>query len=87
MASVERLGWINKIKLFKLLKKNGIIFISGDVHYSLISQSPCSSQTGYRIPEFTSSGMTHCELEFAGMVFPAELYTLMQNPLYSSDLL
>ena len=54
--------WNNKEKLFALInkyEKNGVIFLSGDVHFAQIYHSNCYSLTGYDIYEYTSSGMTH----------------------------
>lgn len=50
-------------RLFNLiasLKVPGVIFLSGDVHYSeYLRVPPSCSGTGYPVYEFTSSGLTH----------------------------
>ena len=59
----EKFEWYNKERIFHILKKHqksGVIFLSGDIHYAINTESACESLvTGYRIPEFTSSGLTH----------------------------
>jgi hypothetical protein len=50
------------------VRKEGIVFISGDVHFSQFLHSGCKSlATGYTLYEFTSSGMTHHTNEILGM--------------------
>lgn len=64
---VEELDSINKEKLFIELirdtpeiKKSGLIFLSGDVHFAQFFHSSCKSlATGYDIIEAASSGLTH----------------------------
>ena len=64
---VEELDWVNKKRLLidlirndPLVKKNGYVFLSGDVHFSMIHHSGCASlATGYDLIEVTSSGLTH----------------------------
>ena len=46
------------------LEKDGVVFLTGDVHYGLMSQSPCAALTGYHIPEITASGMTHTDADW-----------------------
>ena len=63
----EELDWKNKKTLFidiikdtPTVKKSGLIFLSGDVHFSQFFHSSCKSfATGYDMIELTSSGMTH----------------------------
>lgn len=61
-APSEKFGWTNKERLYKIIRdnrKSGVILLSGDVHFAARYQTPCESLTGYTIPEYTSSGMTH----------------------------
>ena len=61
MYKYENFGWQNKIRLFNILtdlEKSGVVFITGDVHYGMMTQSPCSALTGYIIPEIITSGLT-----------------------------
>lgn len=54
-------------RLFDLIKKTsaeGVIFLSGNVHYAEIS---ASDEGPYRIHDFTSSGMTHSNPDYARM--------------------
>ena len=59
----EKLRWENKERLFQIINKHskdGVVFLSGDVHWAELSQTTCASLTsGYIVPEFTSSGLTH----------------------------
>ena len=60
--TLEEFQWKNKQRLFshiKSIKKPGVIFLSGDVHFAQTYQTRCSSLTGYNLLEVTSSGMTH----------------------------
>lgn len=61
-SPIECLSWQNKKHLINLIRKyekSGVIFISGDVHFSQLYSMKCQSLTGFDIPELTSSGMTH----------------------------
>jgi hypothetical protein len=49
-------------KLLNLLakhKRSGVVFLSGDIHYTQMNQLMCPSVYGYTIPEFASSGLSH----------------------------
>ena len=52
------------------LEKDGVVFLTGDVHFGIMSQSPCAAFTGYHIPEITSSGMTHIDADL--LIFSPE---------------
>jgi len=70
MYTYENFGLQNKIRLLNILtdlQKSGVVFISGDVHYGLMTQSPCSALTGYIIPEITTSGMTHTAADLVAL--------------------
>ncbi|CDW81812.1 UNKNOWN [Stylonychia lemnae] len=59
---VEQLGHPSKERILKMvreLKKSGVIFLSGDVHYAQFYQTKCESFTGYNIMEICSSGLSH----------------------------
>ncbi|PIA51120.1 hypothetical protein AQUCO_01100154v1 [Aquilegia coerulea] len=48
-------------RLFKLIassKRNGVFFISGDVHFGEIARYDCANATGYPLYDITSSGLT-----------------------------
>ena len=56
---------LERQKLFELIettKANGVILLSGNVHYSEISQT---DEGSYPLTDFTSSGMTHSEPAYA----------------------
>lgn len=56
---------LERQRLFDLIEKtnaNGIILLSGNVHYSEISQT---NEGPYVLTDFTSSGMTHSEPAYA----------------------
>ena len=47
--AIESFKWINKQKLFAILKKHqvsNVVLISGDVHYSQLYKDSCPSLTG-----------------------------------------
>jgi len=52
----------NRDRLLALIRKyqvNGVMLLSGDVHYAEIMKYPCKEHVGYDLYEFTSSGLTH----------------------------
>ena len=79
MFSFEKFAYKNRVKLFEFISSleiDGIALISGDVHYGLMSESPCSAKTGYKIPEITASGMTHTDPDFGMTLGPESLVQL-----------
>eukprot|EP00347_Sterkiella_histriomuscorum_P000818 403374396 len=75
---IEEFDWTNKKRLIvdiirndPLTKKNGIVFLSGDVHFAQIYHSGCASlATGYNLLEVTSSGMSHHADQVLGLGTP-----------------
>lgn len=68
VSFVEELNWENKGFLFELIKENQrsrVIFLSGDIHSAQFYSTRCESLTGYNVPEFTSSGLTHHHLQLS----------------------
>ena len=56
----EAFGHFSRHKLFDLVRKHEISnvnFMSGDVHYAAMSQTPCLSFAGSHIIDVTSSGL------------------------------
>jgi len=47
------------IETIRKLKRSGVVLLSGDVHYSEMMEYPCPQRVGYKLHEFTSSGLTH----------------------------
>ena len=46
-----------------------MILLTGDVHYMNRYETACDALTGYSIPEFTSSGMSHhIKVIFGGLL-------------------
>ena len=65
---------------------SNVAFLSGDVHFALNTESVCKSLTGgYKIPEFTSSGLSHTFAPW--MVFGHEIAALFPLPIYSKSLI
>jgi hypothetical protein len=59
---VEEIGTKTKSYIMSLIRKyekSGVVFLSGDVHYSQLFSTKCASATGYEVWEVCSSGMTH----------------------------
>jgi hypothetical protein len=84
----EQFGWLGKSKLFSLISKfklSNVVLLSGDVHYSNMYQSSCESFSGYTIPEFSSSGMTHnMGLQYGGVPkFMENVVDVLLDPNYS----
>ena len=68
-------------------KKSGVILLSGDVHYANQYHTPCETLTGYLIPEYTSSGMTHnlrSMTKGLGAILE-EVVNTYQDPNYSTE--
>ena len=61
-----------------------MIILSGDVHYANRYQTPCEALTGYTLPEFTSSGMTHTCRTWMDLWIPGTL-RWHQDPLYTTE--
>ncbi len=82
---MERFEYESKMKLYNLIAKHqrsNVIFLSGDVHYAIPTASFCQATTGgYRIPEFTSSGMTHTEADF--VLFGKEILHFITHSTYT----
>ncbi|XP_059459505.1 uncharacterized protein LOC132189046 isoform X1 [Corylus avellana] len=82
--------------LFKLIadsKRDGVFFISGDVHFGEITRYDCA--TGYPLYDITSSGLTkaveetvppalHRIIRFVARLTPSPLRVMDQNCRYSS---
>ena len=50
----------SRIRLFEIIKKSGVVFISGDVHMAEISSTWCAHPSiGYVLHELVSSGLSH----------------------------
>ena len=86
----EGFKWKNKKTLFNLIrkhKKSGAMFLSGDVHFANRYQTPCESLTGYTLPEFTSSGMTHTvETNIKYITFwMVPTFEMFTDPIYSTE--
>jgi alkaline phosphatase D len=66
-------------RLFELIdqtRASGVILLSGNVHFAKISQAKAPA---YPLLEFTSSGMTHVDLEYAHADNPSRLAGPMTN--------
>lgn len=66
--AIESFKWLNKEKLFRILKKyeaENVVLVSGDVHYAQLYKDSCPSLTGQNnLWEFTSSGLSHTQDDF-----------------------
>lgn len=63
----------SRTRLFELIEKtkaSGVIMLSGNVHFAEISKTQAKA---YPLLEFTSSGMTHIDLEYAQADNPSRL--------------
>ncbi|TNV78844.1 hypothetical protein FGO68_gene703 [Halteria grandinella] len=64
----ETFAYKNKRLLFDLLnkyKKSNVLILSGDVHYAQFYSSKCKGFVGgYKLWEFTSSGLSHTQADF-----------------------
>lgn len=83
-------------RLFKMIvdsKRDGVFFISGDVHFGEIARFDCT--TGYPLYDITSSGITqavekvvpsplHFILRFVARLTPTTMRVMGQNCRYSS---
>jgi len=86
----ENFQWWSKSKLFSLIskhQKSNVLLLSGDVHYANRYQTNCEALTGYTVPEFTSSGMTHNIATFGGgvLTFLESVIDIFQDPNYSVE--
>ncbi|PON73264.1 Alkaline phosphatase D-related [Trema orientale] len=84
-------------RLFKLIadsKRDGVIFISGDVHFGEITRDDCAA-TGYPLYDITSSGLTqaientvpaplHFLVRFVAWLTPTTMRVVDRNCRYSS---
>lgn len=58
----EHFEWPSKKFMLDLIskhKKNGVLFLSGDVHFAQFYHMNCESVVGYNLTEMTTSGLTH----------------------------
>ena len=86
----ENFEYHSKSLLYDILSKNRkskVILLSGDVHYMNRYQPACEALTGYTMPEFTSSGMTHhAKVIFGGVASWLEsAIDVYQDPNYSIE--
>lgn len=83
----ERFLWNDKKRLYDILNrtsKSGTVFITGDMHYGLMMESPCKAiNCGYKILEVVSSGLTHSTADYIAFM-PEWSYFFIQ-PFYSFD--
>jgi len=83
----ERFEWQDKKRMYDIVRrtrKSGVVFVTGDVHYGLMVESPCKAVTGgYIIPEVISSGMTHTDAEY--IPFMDQYQHFLLQPIYSKD--
>lgn len=60
---IESFTWRNKERLFRIfreLKVQNVVLLSGDVHMAQLYESKCRSVTGMNtLVEVTSSGLSH----------------------------
>ena len=88
----ELFNWPNKEKLYNIIRKHeksNVILLSGDVHFAKRYQTPCESLTGYSVPEYTSSGMTHslgATVSFGIGSLAEAVLDLYSNPIYGPEL-
>jgi phosphodiesterase/alkaline phosphatase D-like protein len=64
-------------------KKSNVIFLSGDVHYSQGYLSVCKGRIGYKIPEYTSSGLSHTIGTWVPLL--KHLAQIITDPIYSDE--
>lgn len=57
-----------------------MLLLSGDVHLANIFMTPCAALTGYRLAEYTSSGLSHSIKNW--WTFTLEWVESWQDPLY-----
>lgn len=79
----EHFKWKNKEKILHLIekyRKSNVVFLSGDIHRAQVIRTPCAAVGGYRMMEYTSSGMTHGLRSQVGVL--AHFLSFWEHPMF-----